>query len=235
MLNRKKAIIGAGGVAVALTMALAALGPTGAYFSDTASGNISGTLGSIKISGSGGAGDQHLNLTYTNLLPGDALQTQTVGYENTGRSNQDVWVVFNDADALHALNDLGRYGAFNVSANGITYFNSTNLADGEAPGSTCGATTDKDDGGVLCHPLPEMVKVASNVAPRSVDGADGHISFGFAYPEFVNPNDGKTKSLDNKSNVDGVATWNGYPVDVNTHNGLPYQIVATQVNQLPGD
>ncbi|TFC24541.1 hypothetical protein E3O25_15335 [Cryobacterium sp. TMT1-3] len=226
--------MGAGGVAVALTMALAALGPTGAYFSDTAQGEITGSLGSIKISGSGGSGSEGLNLKFSNLLPGEALQTQTVGYENTGRSNQDVWVVFNDADALHALNDLGNFGAFNVTANDTTVFNSTNLADGKAPLSKCGtlAAPGVDDGGILCHPLPKMVQVASNVAPNTWSGPDGHISFGFAYPEFER--NGVSKSLDNASNVKGGGAWNSYPVAAPTMNGLPYQIVATQVGQKPG-
>ena len=227
MLNRKKMIVGAGGVAVALSMALAALGPTGAYFSDTAQGKLSGSLGSIKVSGSGGTGVEHLNLQYTNLLPGDALQTQTVGYENTGRSNQDVWVVFNDAEALHALNDLGRYGAFNVTANGTTVFNSTNLKDS----LSCGALSVVDDGtGTLCHPVPHMVKVASNVAPRTVAGPDGHISFGFAYPSST----WHPESLNNESNKDGGGAWNAYPLGAPSASGLPYQIVATQVDQLPG-
>ncbi|TFD85982.1 hypothetical protein [Cryobacterium serini] len=213
---------------MALTMALAALGPTGAYFSDTAQGKVTGSLGSIKITGSGGMGYEELDLNYTNLLPGAALQTQTVGYENTGRSNQDVWVVFNDADALHALNNLGHYGAFKISRDGTTVFNSTNLSDGGEEGDVC-TFTDVDIPGDLCHPLPKMVMVASNVAPRAGNGADGHISFGFAYPDYLG-----NGSLNNESNETNGGAWNNYPLADPTASGLPYQIVATQVGQEPG-
>lgn len=225
--NRKKMIVGAGGVAVALSLALAALGPTGAYFSDTAQGKMTGSLGSIKVTGSGGVGAENLDLNFTNLLPGAPLQTKTVGYENTGLSNQDVWVVFNDAAALHALNDLGRFGAFNVSSNGASRFNSLNLRDEVTESHGCGDYVD-DGVGVLCNPLPEQVQIGWNVAPNPADAADGTVTFGFAYPE----NNGNG-ALNNDSNVDGGGVWNNYPLGTAENGGLPYQIVATQVGQAP--
>ncbi|TFD65086.1 hypothetical protein [Cryobacterium sp. Hb1] len=222
MLNRKKAIIGAGGVAVALTMALAALGPTGAYFSDTAQGEVSGTVGSIKIAGADGTGTDSLNLAYTNLLPG-TTQTVASRYVNTGLNAQDVWVVFNDKDALHALNDLGTYGEFHVAANGKALFDSANLSDDlddiEKP--SCGTLAPTG-----CWPVPKMIKLESNLAPTAV----GSVSFTFGYAAKMS---GQSKL--------GGGVWNSYPVKtaqtpnaVGAHNGLPYQLVATQVGQKPG-
>ena len=222
MLNRKKAIIGAGGVAVALTMALAALGPTGAYFSDTASGEVSGTVGSIKIAGADGTGTDSLNLAFTNLLPGTP-QTVSSRYVNTGLNAQDVWVVFNDKDALHALNDLGTYGEFHVAANGTALFDSANLSDDldDVGNPSCGTLAPTG-----CWPVPKMIKLAENLAPTAV----GSVSFTFGYAAKMS---GQSEQ--------GGGVWNAYPVTtkqtpdaVATDNGLPYQIVATQVGQTPG-
>ena len=219
--NRKKMIVGAGGVAVALALGLAALGPTGAYFSDTAQGEVTGTIGSIKVTGSGGSGADQLGLNYTNLLPG-VPQTVTSRYTNTGNSAQDVWVVFNNADALHALNDLGTWGEFHLAANGNALFDSANLSDDEdnALEKSCGVLAPTG-----CWPLEEQYLLTSNLAPTST----GNVSFTFGYA---------SKLTGQKA--DGVGVWNSYPVktvqtpkpDV-VGNGLPYQIVATQVGQAP--
>lgn len=216
--NRKKIMVGAGGVAVALSLALAALGPTGAYFSDTAAGEITGTIGSIKVAGSGGSGADHLGLKYTNLLPG-VTQTVTSQYTNTGNNAQDVWVVFNNADALHALNDLGTYGEFHLAANGTALFDSANLSDDEDDSAvkSCGPLVPTG-----CWPLEEQYLLTSNLAPS----AAGNVSFTFGYPSKYEDQGG---------------AWNAYPVKtvqtpdtVASDSGLPYQIVATQVGKTPG-
>lgn len=223
--NRKKIFFGAGGVAVALTMALAALGPTGAYFSDTAQGQVSGTVGSIKVAGADGTGADSLGLTFTNLLPGSP-QTVTSRYTNTGLNNQDVWVVFNNPEALHALNDLGTYGEFHLAANGNALLDSTNLNDGKSnlavTGNTCGPF---GAGAGLCNPLLPSYKLASDMAP----GVTGNVSFTFAYA-------GKSVHQSEA----GGGTWNAFPVAQKNGAdptiagyGLPYQIVATQVGQQP--
>jgi len=223
--SRKKIFFGAGGVAVALSMALAAVGPTGAYFSDTAQGAVGGSIGSIKVAGIDGTGADSLGLAFTNLLPGTP-QTVTSRYTNTGLNNQDVWVVFNNADALHALNDLGTYGEFHLAANGNALLDSTNLNDGKSntavTPNTCGpfgATAG------LCNPLLPSYKLASNMGP----GAVGNVSFTFAYA-------GKTVYQSEA----GGGIWNAFPVAQKNGavpaiegNGLPYKIVATQVGQTP--
>lgn len=220
-ITRKKLAVGVGGAAVALTLSLVSLGSTGAYFSDTHQGGVTGTVGSIKVVGSGGTGANNLDLNYNGLLPGTP-QTVTAGYQNTGVSPQDVWVVFNNVDALHALNDLGTYGEFHVKANGTPLFDSANLNDGlhNPAAPSCGAL---DPAG--CWPVPKMIKVASNVGPT----ASGTIDFTFGY----------AAKLKGQSPAGGGA-WNSYPVATTPNpnpviagNGLPYQIVATQVGQTP--
>lgn len=89
--------IGAGGAAPALTLSIVSLGTTGADFSDTRQGDVTGTIGSTKVKGSGGTGAEGLGLNFTGLLPGTP-HTVTAGYQNTGAGLQDVWVVFNNAE-----------------------------------------------------------------------------------------------------------------------------------------
>jgi hypothetical protein len=218
------------GLALVATVALlggtawVASSTTGAYFSDTHTGSISGSIGSIQVTPSGGTGAEHMNLSFTNMLPGEP-QTVTVKYKNTGANPQDVWIVFNNATALSALNNLGTYGEASLAANGTALFHSTNLNDRLG---TCGAFSSTG-----CWPLAKQYKVASNLAP----GASGDASFTFALA-------GKT--------VTPPATFNHYPVstegyltshDTNdqnyvnaadgTGNGLPYSIVATQHGVTP--
>src|SRR4051794_24201182 len=89
---------------------------TGAYFSDTKTGAITGTMGSIKVTTYGGAvdGSGNRNFAFANMLPGEQ-QTATIQYQNTGRNAEDVYIVFNDTAALAAINDLGHYGTASIS------------------------------------------------------------------------------------------------------------------------
>ncbi|MDJ0323776.1 hypothetical protein QMG61_08380 [Cryobacterium sp. PH31-AA6] len=219
--TRKKWAVGAGGAAIALTFSLVSLGTTGAYFSDTHQGDITGTIGSIKVVGSAGTGTESLDLNFTGLLPGTP-QTVTAGYQNTGASPQDVWVVFNNVDALHALNDLGTYGEFHVKANGTALFDSANLSDDmdDPANLSCGPIAPTG-----CWPVPKMIKIASNVGPS----ASGTVDFTFGYASKLK---GQTAA--------GGGVWNSYPVStvpkpnpVVVGSGLPYQLVATQVGQTP--
>lgn len=198
-------------------VAFVAAGTTGAYFSDTNQGAITGTIGSIRVDTSGGSGADHANFSFANMLPGEA-QTATVSYENNGANNEDVWIVFNNPTALSALNNLGTYGEVHLKGNDIALFDSANLND---RASTCGAF---DPAG--CWPLGKQYKVASNVAP----GGSGNVSFSFNYA-------GKLKT---QPDAGTTAVFNQYPVDDQQNpngdpgNGLPYQIVATQVGVTPG-
>ncbi|HST13366.1 MAG TPA: hypothetical protein VLJ44_00780 [Gaiellaceae bacterium] len=202
-------------LAALATLVVAATGMTGAYFSDTHQGAITGNIGSIKVTPSGGTGADSTNFTFTNMLPG-VPQTATIQYQNTGLDNEDVWLVFNNATALSALNNLGSYGEVHVS-NGHALFDSANLNDRS---STCGPFSPSG-----CWPLPSQIKVGSDIAP----GAGGFAKFTFNYA-------GKLKN----PAAEG-APFNLYPIPGQTTvnaadgsgSGLPYELVATQVGQTP--
>jgi hypothetical protein len=218
---KTKIIALAGSVAVLGGAAWVASGTTGAYFSDTHTGSITGTVGSIRVTPYGGAGADGTDLAFSNLLPG-AAQTVTVNYQNTGRDTEDVYVVFNNPTALSALNSLGTYGEAHLSADGNALFDSANLND---RASTCGAF---DPSG--CWPLKSVYLVKSGV----VAGGSGTISFSFAY----------ASKLKTQGAVGSPApAWNAFPAlggQVTTNaadgsgSGLPYQIVATQPGVTPG-
>jgi hypothetical protein len=192
-----------------------AAGATGAYFSDTHGGTISGTVGSVKVTPYGGSGAAQTDLSFTNLLPGVA-QTVTESYQNTGANAEDVYIVFNNATALSALNNLGTYGEVHLSANGTPLFDSANLNDRV---STCGPLSPSG-----CWPLAKQYLLVSNLPA----GAAGNVSFSFNYASKLTGN--------------GPAAWNTYPVagQATTNpsdlsgSGLPYQIVATQHGVTPG-
>jgi predicted ribosomally synthesized peptide with SipW-like signal peptide len=213
------------GVALVASVALLggaawlAAGSTGAYFSDTKTGSVSGNIGSIHVTTWGGGGTSGNDLTFTNMLPG-ALQTVTINYTNTGANAQDLYIVFPNATALSALNDLGHYGEAHLSANGTALFDSSNLSDHT---DSCGPLSPSG-----CWPLKSQYLAASNVAP----GQSGSVSFSFAYGP----------KLQSQPAVGSTAPWNSYPVPTQfttkasdgTGAGLPYEIVATQPGITPG-
>jgi hypothetical protein len=202
--TRVIAIVGAG----TLALGLAAVGAstTGAYLSDSVDGSLSGTIGTIKITSTNSA------LAFDRLLPGTP-QTVTATYQNTGNSPQDVWVVFNNPDALHALNDLGTYGEFHVSSFGVEKFASANLNDGLSTGCVTSVTG--------CWPLPRAIKLVDNLAPS----ASGNASFTFGYAGKLT----KMGTSFNQYPVPSIAN----PTATPTANGLPYQLVAVQHGQTP--
>jgi hypothetical protein len=212
-------------LAALAALVIAATGMTGAYFSDTHQGTITGNLGSIKVNPSGGTGADGTDFTFANMLPG-VPETATVQFENTGLNAEDVWLVFDNATALSALNNLGTYGEVHVS-NGHALFDSANLND-RTP--TCGAFSPSG-----CWPLPSRIKVASSVAP----GSGGYVKFTFNYAgKLSNPAaEGAPfnaypvpAGVWSPTNPDGQYTVNAAD---GTGAGLPYQIVATQEGQTP--
>lgn len=194
-------------------LVISATGVTGAYFSETKEGGlIKGNLGSIHIQTSGGTGQNGLTFNFENLLPGEA-QSATVEYQNTGANKEDVWVVFNNAEALHALNNLGTYGEVTLSNPGGWVFHSTNLNDNKPPATgTCGPFSESG-----CWPLQKQYKVGSGINP----GAGSYFKFTFAYASKL------------KNPAQEGEAFNEYPLEAPTSSGLPYQVVATQVGQEP--
>lgn len=202
----------------AVVLSLTAAGVTGAYFSDTKSGAITGTTGSVKVATSGGSGVDGLNFAFDSLMPGEP-QTVTVNYQNTGSGPQNIFLTFPNVSALHALNNMGSYGEVTVtdSSSGLL-FHSVNLNDNRPDASgTCGAFVETG-----CWPLPDKLLVRTGLAKD----ASGSVSFTFSYP-------GK------KTGGQGLA-WNIYPSpgalpadSVSSGNGLPFNVVATQLNRTP--
>jgi hypothetical protein len=195
-----------------------ATGATGAYFSESKQGEISGTTGSIHVHTSGGSGPNGLLFNFKNLLPGEP-QSATVEFKNTGHNNQDVWVVFDNAEALHALNNMGHYGEVTIANPGGWVFHSANLNDNLPPASgTCGPFSPSG-----CWPLGEQYKVASNLAP----GAGSWFKFTFGY----------TTHKGGIGNSQEEMPFNTYPPEVEPSeivgSGLPYEVVATQVGVEP--
>jgi hypothetical protein len=192
---------------------------TGAYFSDSSPGTITGSIGSILVSVSGGNGSSSTDFHFDRLLPGTP-QTATITFTNTGNSPEDVFLTFPNATALSALNNLGTYGSVQVNNYlGQDVFDSTNLNDNS---TTCGAFSHAG-----CNPLPNQLKVDSNLAPGGTDTAT--FSFGYA------------SKLGTASHSSGGGVFNTYPVagqfttngSDGSGTGLPIAIVATQVGQTP--
>ena len=106
---------------------------TGAYFTDSHSGKISGTNGNVAVSVSGGGGGAGgLSFDFTGLLPG-VPKTATITVQNTTGNPEAVWLVFsNDNGMWSAVNNLGQYGKFTVG--GYVYDNLNNKYTPATPG-----------------------------------------------------------------------------------------------------
>jgi hypothetical protein len=183
-------------------------GQTGAYFSDSHDGSVTGSIGSIKIDPTSGT-----NFSFDKLLPGEP-QTVTMTYTNTGKNTEDVWLAFPNATALSALNNLGTYGELHVASNGTEIFGSNNLNDHT---NTCPSG---------CNPLPAKLKLASNVAP----GASGVAKLTFGYASKLRTQDSSGTAVFNTYPAPGQYTQDSAD---GSGSGLPIRLVATQVGQQP--
>jgi len=222
--------------------AIVASGQTGAFFSDSHSGNIGGNVGSILVNP-----DSPTTVNFTNLLPG-VPQTVQVNYHNSGTSPEDVYLTFPNGTALSALNNLGRYGSV-IVANGVgTVFQSYNLNDNL---TRCGSfgNTPLTGPSSACNPLPNQVLIASNVAPT----ASETFTFTFEYASAITgppsvPWNSFPLPGDNNNSLAYAAcllaplgsssTCSDNQTTVNVSDGvgtgLPFALVATQVGILPG-
>lgn len=231
MSRTTRRMVGVGITLVATVgLAVAASGVTSAYFSDTESGTITGTVGQVSISVTGGGGTTGRDFAFENLLPGEP-QSIKINYQSTGTGPQDLYLTFPNGPALHALNNLGSYGYVKVtdSSAGVL-FESSNLQDGRTrplsdphPNSCGNVFTEAG-----CWPLPSQIRVRTNLAPS----ATGTITFTFGYASKLTGN--------------GPGVWNAYPSNNPPYSqaygddalgdpgdGLPYNVVATQVGQTP--
>jgi hypothetical protein len=211
--------IGTLGAGAAL-VATAATG-TGAWFTDSQTGNLSATMGHLKLS------TTDRTMALTGLMPGENRDKPIDYTVSVSSGTADIWLTFDTSSAEYGAftgesgnsaypdGGLGRYGHFAVANNGTTLFSSYNLANASAGVSGCAnadghgfgrMATGVGDTPPYCG-VPGAIKLASNVA----DGQTGHLKLTFG--------------------ITGRATTQGQ-VQV---AGIPFQIVATQHGHMPGD
>lgn len=209
-------------LAAGLTASLAgvAASSTGAYFTDSHDGNLSGTAGHLRLSVSSTA------LSFADLVPGD-YQTRSIDYSTNSSGHEDIWMVFPSGAGYSALTGykgdpdfsaggLGRYGHFAVANGDQVKFTSYNLQN-RAPGATdpiCSVdangnggsnqqATSPTDTPPLCG-VPQFIKLASDLPSGSTGTI--HMTFGV------------------------TGKWTGQNVPA---TNAPFKIVATQAGVRP--
>jgi hypothetical protein len=195
---------------------------TGAYFTDSESGQIAGQTGHLTITK-----NNDFNLNFDNLVPGE-YKDRTVAYHTSGDSNEDIWLYFpagaqygaftgagNGSDGYNG-GGMGRYGHFAVKDNaGNPLFSSYNLqndptgasgcVDGNGHGGGRQATSETDSQMGYCG-VPHYMLIESNL-PSGVD-----------------------RSFTMTFGVTGRQTEQGqYAPPAN----VPFQVVATQAGHSP--
>lgn len=181
------ATLGAGAALVA-----GATTGTGAYFTSSVDGSISGSSGHLTLSS---ASDR--TLSFAELMPGQDV-TKNVDYKiDVSSGTSDVWLTFDPASQgyqqltgakgspLASDGGLGRYGHFKVTANGgAVLFDSYNLALPPTGTANCAdvyghalgrKAISHDDTPDYCG-VPAAILVASDV-PDTGGGAIG-LTFG---------------------------------------------------------
>lgn len=205
------------------TMFVAASGAAGLHLSFGSHVRAHEEDRTISITPSGGTGANSTTLSFGRLMPG-AAQSLTLYYRNSGNTNEDVWIVFPNATALSALNNLGEYELVQITADGSSalgqVFWSDNLNDHLA---SCGNFSPSG-----CWPLGSQYKLATRLSPSS----RGSFTFRFEFATAYNTQP--------KTPADSL--WNYYPVSGQATvklsdgvgSGLPYELVATQPGITPG-
>jgi hypothetical protein len=212
--------------AVILVAALVAVasGATGAFFSDTENGKITGTIGEIQVTLSGGSSGNGTEASpyifnWSNMLPG-VVYSQTMTVQNTSAQNvEDLWINFQNLTALSTFNSLGTYGSASIQEGpDINHldviFQSNNLQDNIArgnhiwlPGQTTGA-------------MPPQIKLDANVGPSQ----SRVVVFKFAYASKM-------------THQEPGGVFNKYPVIAiqgnECLNGLAYLGTDANIHQMP--
>lgn len=216
-----------GALCASAALVATAASSTGAYFSDSKDGNLSGTSGHLEVQTTG------TNINFQGLNPGED-QSQRVTYTPTSNSttHEDVWLVFDTTSAAYGVftganhvdyggyssGGLGGYGHFKVVSDQGYGFESYNLQVAADPNTGCHINADGDggsaqratgpDNGSQSAPecgVPGAIKLGSNLAPGQASAAT--ITFGLT---------GKATTQDKQE------------------ANVPFKIVATQVGIRPG-
>jgi hypothetical protein len=216
--------VGALGASAALITA--AVQGTGAYFTDSHTGEIDASTGHVQVTISPSDG----KLSFADLLPGD-YQTDTIGYTAHGTAAEDIWLVFPTDGTAEAFvgtagdgagGGLGRFGHFALTSTGgasFTSYNLNNAGTGSHSGSTC-PTDGNGWGGSNDQPAsPADTTSVAFCAPRNAillssgltDGQTGSaaLTFGFT-PLLKAPQDGPLTKV---VNYQIVATQHGIRPD----------------------
>jgi hypothetical protein len=213
--SRFFAVLGA--LAIAASMISLAVASTGAYFTDSKGGQITGNLGTVAVDIAG------QNINFANLLPG-VDQTQTVTVHNTGSANEDMYLAFDNSNlGWSAVNDLGAYGIFTV--NGVVY---NNLNNAYAAGTT-GAPVISTNSASGCYNvvrpaiayLPHVIPLAT-LAPGQVWTFD--VSFHF-------------NACMTGGNGTGASLWSAADAQFPTIGPVPllFKVAAFQQGVNPND
>ena len=201
-MDKKKGLRLAGfGGALCASAALVSLSVsgTGAYFTDSHSGEIDAGTGHVRVNINPGDGKLH----FDNLLPG-AYQNQTIDYTADGTGAEDIWLVFpttggpggtNPSEAFTGRPDdgvgggLGRYGHFAVTSTDGAHFTSYNLSANRLDDSSAPCPTDANgEGGsnqqaanrsdlIPYCPVPGAILLAAN--KTAGQGGTATLTFGF--------------------------------------------------------
>lgn len=231
-MNKSKSIRLAGFVgALCVSGALigVAVSGTGAYFTDSHSGEIDAGTGHVRVAVDPADG----KLNFADLLPGE-YKTQTINYQAQGTGAEDIWLVFpttsstgaNPSEAFTGAPDdgagggLGRYGHFAIASTDGAHFTSYNLSANRANDSSAPCPTNANGWGgsnqqaastsdllPYCA-APHAILLASN--KTNGQGGSATLTFGFT-PLLTGPQDAPTNKL------------------------VDFQIVATQHGVRPDD
>ncbi len=200
---------------------------SGADFSGTSNtGTIGGTFASVSVVGYAGDGNG-MNIEFPKVLVPNEAQSVTTDFSNNGNISEDIYVVFPTTEALHALNQQGRYAGVSIAVDGGSpFWQSSNLNDGLHTGATPAGpydcNTPTNSGTPQICPLPPVVKLATNVGQGQAH------SWTFTYE----PQD--VAGHPPFSNAYQTTGFNPYPVNAAgsivpseiAGHGLPYQFVA---------
>lgn len=219
--------------AAAAAIALVAAN-SGADFSGTSSqGTISGTTATVAVLGADG---NSMNISFAGPIVPGAWSTTSVTFQNSGNTNEDIFVVFPDKFALHAFNQQGRYAQAYMQVDGNNIWSSGNLNDGEQGSSPAGPYNCSTPGPIPAPPdTPQVCPLDEHLLLSNVGGGDHTFTFGYLL------NSSQTNPLYNVGNINPIggptqnSPFNPYPVGLNgnidaatNESGLPYQFYAVQ-------
>lgn len=150
-----------GSLAIAASLVGVAVAGTGAYFTASNGGTISGNLATVAVTTSGGAGGYNLDFTWDNMLPG-VDSVANVGIQNTGTVPEDIYLAFDNTNGVwSALNTLGAYGIFTV--NGSLVYNNMNNQYAEGTDSSGQVISTSPTSGCYNVPRPNHIEYLPHI------------------------------------------------------------------------